>query len=82
MSGEYAEHRNWKTTTQAAEALGVTPRRIQAMIKKWIDAGQPRRPGQGQLKAEKAGDRWFVNPKDLDHLRDRTPGRPPEKGGR
>lgn len=52
------------TTTQAADALGVTPRRVVALIK------------TGRLKATKFGRDWLINPADLDALRQRPAGRP------
>ncbi|HEX8523207.1 MAG TPA: helix-turn-helix domain-containing protein [Tepidisphaeraceae bacterium] len=54
-------------TTQAAKELGVTPRRVLALIE------------DGRLKAEKIGRDYLINPKDLNAVRERKPGRPPAK---
>jgi excisionase family DNA binding protein len=53
-------------TKQAAEVLGVSVRRVQAMIK------------QGLLPAKKLGRDWFINQTDLERVRatHRKPGRP------
>ncbi len=52
------------TTAQAAAELGVTPCRIQALIRK------------GRLVAQKIGRDWQIHPRALDAVRDRKPGRP------
>lgn len=52
------------TVTQAAKELGVTPRRVQAMIH------------AGRLKANKFGPVWQIRMSDLDKVRNRKPGRP------
>jgi len=52
------------TTAEAAERLGVTPRRLRALIK------------AGKLPAEKFGAAYMINEKDLKLVRDRKPGRP------
>jgi len=52
------------TTQQAAAELGITARRVQAMI------------NAGRLKAEKRGRDWFIKPADLERVRHRQPGRP------
>lgn len=52
------------TTKQAAAALGVTVRRVQAMIK------------AGRLAATKAGRDWLIEPDALDAVRVRKSGRP------
>ena len=52
------------TTKQAAEALGVSVRRVRAMIE------------AGQLPAEKFGRDWMIDEKDLAAVRDRKPGYP------
>jgi excisionase family DNA binding protein len=54
------------STEQAAKALGVTRRRVQALIK------------TGRLKAEKVGRVYVIRPKDLEAVRVRTPGRQPK----
>lgn len=55
------------TASQAAEELGVTHRRVLAMIQ------------AGRLKAQKLGNMWVIRRADLDAVRDRSPGRPPSK---
>ena len=52
------------TTLQAAELLGVSVRRIQAMIT------------SGRLPAEKLGRDWMIDKKDLRKLKHRKAGRP------
>lgn len=52
------------TTKEAAETLGVTVRRVQAMIK------------DGRLQAEKLGRDYVVKESDLDAVRERKAGRP------
>ena len=52
------------TTSQAADALGVTPQRVRALIL------------AGRLKAVKVGRDWLIRPPDLDAVRNRKPGRP------
>jgi len=61
--------RNMKllTTEEAAERLGVTKRRVQAMIR------------SERLLAEKMGRDWFIREEDLALVADRKPGRPPAK---
>ncbi len=54
------------TTTEAADLLGVIPRRVRALIE------------SGKLPAERMGRDWAIKPKDLARL-DRTPGRPRRK---
>lgn len=51
-------------TAQAAKALGITQRRITALIK------------SGRLPAEKIGRDWLINDKDIERVRIRKPGRP------
>ncbi len=51
------------TTAEAADLLGVIPRRVRALIE------------SGKLPAERLGRDWAIKRKDLDEL-DRTPGRP------
>jgi excisionase family DNA binding protein len=53
------------TTDETAARLGVTKRRVQAMIR------------AGRLPAEKMGRDWFVREQDLALVADRKPGRPP-----
>lgn len=53
------------TTAQAAAALGVTVRRVQALVK------------AGRLPAVKFGRDWLIKAEDLAALQDRKPGRPP-----
>jgi excisionase family DNA binding protein len=52
------------TTDEVAERLGVTVRRVQAMIK------------GGRLPAEKMGRDWLVRETDLPLVAVRQPGRP------
>ena len=55
------------TTKEAAKKLGVTVRRVQALIK------------AGRLSAQKMGRDWIIRKTDLDKVRVRQPGRPPKK---
>lgn len=52
------------STEQAAADLGVSRRRVQALIK------------SGRLKATKVGRVYVIRPKDLESVRVRKPGRP------
>lgn len=52
------------TTTQAAERLGITSRRVVALI------------NAGRLPAARLGRDWMIRERDLDAVRDRKPGRP------
>lgn len=52
------------TTKQAAERLGVSERRVRAMIT------------AGQIKAESFGRSHVIREKDLAAVADRKPGRP------
>jgi excisionase family DNA binding protein len=52
------------TAADAAVSLGVTKRRVIALIE------------AGKLKAEKIGNLYLIKPSDLDKVRDRKPGRP------
>lgn len=52
------------TTSDAAKILGVTQKRVQAMIR------------SGRLRAKKIARDWFIAPADMDAVRDRKPGRP------
>ena len=51
-------------TAEAARKLGVTQNRVRALI----DAKR--------LKATKIGNAWLIDPKDLDAVKTRKPGRP------
>jgi excisionase family DNA binding protein len=52
------------TTKQAAEKLGITPRRVQALIE------------VGKLPAQKFGRDYMIKEKDLKLVEDRKVGRP------
>ena len=52
------------STTEAAKRLGVNASRVRALI----DAKR--------LKATKFGNVWMIDPKDLDAVKIRKPGRP------
>ena len=52
------------TTNEAARELGVGRSRVGALIR------------SDRLKATKVGRDWHVDPKDLDAVRIRKPGRP------
>jgi excisionase family DNA binding protein len=54
------------TTSEVAERLGVTRWRVNALIK------------AGRLKAEKKGQIYLVDERDLKDVEDRKPGRPPK----
>lgn len=54
------------TTKQVAEKLGITPRRVQALIE------------AGRLPAQKFGRDYMINEKDLKLVKDRKRGRPPK----
>ena len=51
-------------TTEAAKRLGVNASRVRALI------------DSGRLKATKVGAVWLIDPKDLDAVKVRKPGRP------
>lgn len=53
------------TTTEAAAALGVSVRRVRALVK------------AGRLPAVKFGRDWLIKQSDLAAIQDRKPGRPP-----
>ncbi len=53
------------TAQQVAERLGVTVRRVQAMVK------------DGRLPASRFGRALVIRESDLSLVADRTPGRPP-----
>lgn len=55
------------STKEAAERLGVTRRRVVAMIK------------AGSIKTVKVGRIHLIDPGQLDKVQDRTPGRPKQK---
>jgi excisionase family DNA binding protein len=55
---------NLLTTTEVATSLGVTPRRVLALIQ------------SGRLRAQKAGRDWLIKSADLDKVRERKAGRP------
>jgi excisionase family DNA binding protein len=57
------------TTAEAAERLGITPRRLRALVK------------VGKLPAEKFGTAYMINEKDLAKVKDRKPGRPKRASG-
>jgi excisionase family DNA binding protein len=52
------------TTKQVAEKLGITPRRVQALIE------------AGKLPAQKIGRDYLIKEKDLKLVEDRKVGRP------
>lgn len=54
---------------QAAEKLGVTQRRVIALIEK------------GKLPAEKFANVYMIDEKDLELVKDRKTGRPPKVKG-
>ena len=55
------------TTQEAADVLGVTRRRVLAMIR------------AGQIPAARFGASWAIRPADVERVRDRKPGRPATK---
>ncbi|HEX8736669.1 MAG TPA: helix-turn-helix domain-containing protein [Pyrinomonadaceae bacterium] len=54
-------------TKEAAEKLGVSQKRVQALIK------------SGRLPAEKIGRDLLIKVQDLQKVAERKPGRPPKK---
>jgi excisionase family DNA binding protein len=56
------------TTKQAAEKLGITPRRVQALIE------------SGRLPAQKFGRDYQIKEKDLELVENRKVGRPRKDG--
>jgi excisionase family DNA binding protein len=52
------------STAEAARKLGVSANRVRALI------------DSNRLKAMKVGREWLIDPKDLDAVKNRTPGRP------
>jgi excisionase family DNA binding protein len=61
---------NLLTTKQVAERLGVTIKRIQAMIR------------DERLPAQKFGRDYMIKESDLRLVQDRKPGRPSKKAGK
>jgi excisionase family DNA binding protein len=57
------------STKEAAFFLGVTPRRVVALIH------------SRRLPAIKHGRDWLIKTKDLERVRNRRPGRPKKKEG-
>ena len=55
------------SSEEAAEKLGVSLRRVQALIT------------SGKLPAQKIGNSYVVQEKDLELVKERTPGRPSTK---
>lgn len=55
------------SSKEAAEKLGVSLRRVQALIT------------SGKLPAQKIGNSYVVQEKDLESVKARTPGRPPKQ---
>lgn len=53
------------TTNEAAKRLNISRRRVLQLI------------GEGRLPTERIGDMHLINPKDLESLKGRKPGRPP-----
>jgi excisionase family DNA binding protein len=51
-------------TTEAAQRLGVSANRVRALIE------------NKRLKAMKVGREWLIDPKDLNAVKKRKPGRP------
>jgi excisionase family DNA binding protein len=51
-------------TIEAARRLGVSANRVRALIE------------SKRLKATKVGREWLIDPKDLDAVKKRKPGRP------
>lgn len=54
------------TTRQAAKRLGISPRRVRALI------------ASGRLPATKHGSAWAIQEKDLELVKERPTGRPPK----
>lgn len=52
------------SSKEASEKLGISLRRVQALI------------ADGRLPAQKIGNSYVINEKDLDLVKERTPGRP------
>jgi excisionase family DNA binding protein len=58
------------TTSEVAERLGVTRWRVNALIQ------------AGRLKAEKKGQIYLIDERDLKAVLERKPGRPPKKSSK
>lgn len=58
---------NLISTKEASEKLGLSIRRVQALIT------------SGRLPAQKIGNSFVVREKDLEFVRERKTGRPPKK---
>lgn len=58
------------TTNEVAARLGVTIKRVQAMIR------------DGRLPAEKMGRDYFIKEDDIKLVENRKPGRPPKAKGK
>jgi excisionase family DNA binding protein len=56
---------NFVTTAEAAEILGVSDRRVRALIE------------AGRLPVEKLFGKYLIRKTDLTRVEERTPGRPP-----
>jgi len=56
--------KNLISSKEAAKKLGLSLRRVQALIT------------DGRLPAQKIGNSYVVNEKDLELVKERTPGRP------
>ncbi len=59
--------KNLISSKEAAERLGLSLRRVQALIT------------DGRLPAQKIGNSYVVNEKDLELVKERIPGRPSAK---
>ena len=59
--------KNLITSKEASEELGVSVRRVVALI------------NAGKLPAKKLGRDWVIRRSDLEFVRVRKPGRPPKK---
>jgi excisionase family DNA binding protein len=55
------------TTSEAAEKLGISPQRVNVLIK------------EGRLPATKVGPIYLIQPKDLAKVKNRKTGRPKKK---
>ena len=62
--GEALTIPDFLTTTDAAGELGISPRRVRALI------------SAGRLATTEVGGMHLIAPRDLDAVRDRKPGRP------
>ena len=59
--------KNLISSKEAAEKLGLSLRRVQALIT------------SGRLPAQKIGNSYVVNEKDLELVKERIPGRPSKR---